>query len=145
MRTNDTADLPYKKGIARWAWWLLLGDWLVLLLLVFLGQRDHGMSGAGVFSSLLLTTFSLALPWTVAAALLGANRPTAGMGWQPWLGRALNAWLVAAPLGLVLRALLRGQAAIPVPFIMVMLGVGGLFVLAWRALVKVIRDRGSEK
>jgi hypothetical protein len=133
MQTDYTADLPNRKGITRWPWWLLLGDWLVLLLLVFVGQRDHGMTGPGVFRSLLITTFSLVLPWTVAASLLAANRYRPGMGLWPWLGRALNAWLVAAPLGLVLRALLRGQASIIVIFMLVLLGTGALFILGWRA------------
>jgi hypothetical protein len=115
--------------------WLLAGDWLVLLLFVFIGQRDHGMNVIGSVPSLLMTTLAVALPWTVAAWLLGALRSLAGAAWQAWLGRALAAWLIAAPLGLILRALLRGQASIPVPFMLVMIGLGGLFVLGWRALV----------
>jgi hypothetical protein len=114
---------------------LILGDWLVLLLFVFIGQRDHQITGPGALPSLLLTTFAIALPWTLAAAVLGAYRFDDGLTIQRWLGRVLNAWLVAAPLGLVLRALLRGQNTIAVPFMLVMLGLGGLFMLAWRAAV----------
>jgi hypothetical protein len=114
---------------------LILGDWLVLLLFVFIGQRDHQITGPGALPSLLLTTFAIALPWTLAAAVLGAYRFEDGLTIQRWLGRVLNAWLVAAPLGLVLRALLRGQNTIAVPFMLVMLGLGGLFMLAWRAAV----------
>jgi hypothetical protein len=120
---------------------LILGDWLVLLLFVFIGQRDHQITGPGALPSLLLTTFAIALPWTLAAAVLGAYRFEDGLTIQRWLGRVLNAWLVAAPLGLVLRALLRGQSAIAVPFMLVMLGLGGLFVLAWRAAVFYIERR----
>jgi hypothetical protein len=120
---------------------LIIGDWLVLLLFVFIGQRDHNMSGPGTFASLLTTTLSLAVPWTVAAFLLGAYRleesPTLGR----WLGRVLTAWLVAAPLGLLLRALLRGQGAIAVPFMLVALGLGGLFVLGWRGVYYLLRNR----
>jgi hypothetical protein len=121
---------------------LMIGDWLALLLFVFIGQRDHQITGPGALPSLLLTTFAIALPWTLAAAVLGAYRFDDGLTLQRWLGRAMNAWLVAAPLGLVLRALLRGQSAIAVPFMLVMLGLGGLFMLAWRAGVfYVIRRR----
>jgi hypothetical protein len=127
--------------------WLLAGDWLILLLFVFIGQRDHGMSIAGSVPSLLTTTLAVAIPWTAAAWLLGALRSPAGGAWQPWLGRVLAAWLIAAPLGLILRALLREQASIPVPFMLVMIGLGGLFVLGWRALVFwwIARNRVSRE
>ena len=134
MLTNRDASLPSQHQATGMPWWLLPGDWLTLLLFVFIGQRDHAMSGPGVLTSLVTTTLAVALPWTVAAYLLGALRYTNGLRWQIWFGRALNAWLVAAPLGLLLRALLRGQGTIPVPFMLVMLGLGGLFMLGWRAL-----------
>jgi hypothetical protein len=114
-------------------WLLAAGDWLVLLAFVLIGQRDHNMTGTGVLPSLITTTLSVAVPWTIAAVVLGGYRPQTAAGLWPWLGRVLTIWLIAAPLGLILRALLRGQGAIPVPFMLVMIGLGGLFMLAWRA------------
>jgi len=111
--------------------WLLAGDWLVILLFVFIGQRDHDMAVISSLPSLLTTTLAVALPWTAAAWPLGTLRlPGAAM---PWFGRVVAAWLIAAPLGLVIRALLRGQQSIAVPFMLVMLGLGLLFMLVWRA------------
>lgn len=120
---------------------LLIGDWLVLLLFVFIGQRDHSMNVVGSLPSLLTTTLALALPWTAVAWALGALRLPNGTAWRPWLGRALAAWLIAAPLGLLLRALLRGQASIPVPFMLVILGLGSVFVVGWRAVYYWLRMR----
>jgi hypothetical protein len=134
MTTNNATNAPPRAQAARPPWWLLAGDWLVLLLFVFIGQRDHAISGPGALPSLLNTAFSLAVPWTVAALVLGAYRLRPLPGWQVWLGRALNAWLVAAPLGLVLRALLRNQDAIPVIFILIAMSIGGLMIVGWRAL-----------
>ena len=134
MTTQNVTNTPSAVQAARPPWWLFVGDWLVLLLFVFIGQRDHAISGPGALPSLLNTAFSLAVPWTVAAFVLGAYRLRPLPGWQVWLGRALNAWLVAAPLGLVLRALLRNQDAIPVIFILVATGIGGLMIIGWRAL-----------
>lgn len=111
---------------------LLLGDLLVLLLFVFTGQRDHDMPIVAALPSLLTTTLALALPWTVAAGALGALR-LPGDDWRPWLGRVLAAWLIAAPLGLILRALLRGQASIILVFMLVVVGLGAVFMLVWRA------------
>lgn len=122
------------SNTGRVRWWLVIGDWLLLLLFVFIGQRDHDMVVVAALPSLFTTTLAVALPWTVAAFLLGAFRYHAGVGWAAWLGRVLTTWLVAAPIGLLLRALYRGQASIPVPFMLVLLGLGGLFMLGWRAL-----------
>lgn len=112
---------------------LLAGDWLVLLLFVFIGQRDHDMNIIGSLPSLFTTTLAVAIPWSVAAWLMGALRLPEPGNRGTWLGRVLAAWLIAAPLGLILRALMRGQESIPVPFMLVMLGLGGLFMLGWRA------------
>ena len=134
MTTQNVTNTPSAAQAARPSWWLFVGDWLVLLLFVFIGQRDHAISGPGALPSLLNTALSLAVPWTVAAFVLGAYRLRPLPGWRVWLGRALNAWLVAAPLGLLLRALLRNQDAIPVIFILVATGIGGLMIIGWRAL-----------
>ena len=120
---------------------LLIGDWLVLLLFVFIGQRDHGMSLVGSLPSLLTTALTLALPWTAMAWVTGVLRLPDGGGWRPWLGRVAVVWLAAAPLGLALRALLRGQASIILPFMLVVLGLGGAFVLGWRAAYYWLRVR----
>ena len=114
--------------------WLLAGDLITLLLFVFIGQRDHDMSVVGSLPSLFATTLAVAVPWAAAAWLMGALRDPAGQPPAAWFGRVVAAWLIAAPLGLILRALFRGQASIPVPFMLVMLGLGGLFVLGWRAV-----------
>jgi hypothetical protein len=111
---------------------LLLGDLLVLLLFVFIGQRDHAMPIVAALPSLLTTTLALAVPWAVAAWALGVLRRPSGH-WRPWIGRVLAAWLIAAPLGLVLRALLRGQASIILVFMIVLLSLGGATMVAWRA------------
>ena len=121
------------------------GDWLALLLFVFIGQRDHNMSGPGTLSSLVITTLALAVPWTITAFLLGANRLPTGASLARWLGLCLTVWLVAAPIGLLIRALLRGQATISVPFMLVVMGLGGLFILGWRALYYYLHTRRRAK
>ena len=112
--------------------WLLLGDWLALALFVFLGQVDHDLLGTYGWSRLLTSTLEVALPWTIVAALLGAYRLPPAVSKGHFLGRSLNAWFVAAPLALLLRAWIHGQATIVVIFFVVMLGLGGIFLLGWR-------------
>ena len=122
-------------------WWLLLIDWLVILLFVFIGQMDHGSAGVNGLPSLLNTTAAIGAAWTVSAYALGALRLEPTDTARNWLGRVLPAWLIAAFVGLVLRALLRGQGAIPTVFILVMTGIGGLFLIGWRLLYFALSRR----
>lgn len=127
-----------ESNVVRQTILLLAGDWLALGLFVFLGQVDHDLLG---LSRLLSQTAMLALPWTVIALLLNAYRLSQRTTLRAFLGRSLVAWLVAAPLALVLRALIQGQSTIPVAFMLVTLGLGGLILLAWRAVYCVLRSR----
>lgn len=117
---------------------LLAGDWLALALFVFLGQVDHDVVNAGRW---LMQTAVLAAPWTVVALILNAYGLPQDGALRAFLGRSLLAWLVAAPLGLVLRALLQGQSTIIVAFMLVTMGLGGLFLLAWRLIYYIIQAR----
>jgi len=50
----------------------------------------------------------------------------------------LNTWLVAAPIGILVRSYALGRAVIPTVFLVATLGFGGAFVLGWRALFAVV-------
>lgn len=122
--------------------WLLAGDALIILLFVFIGQRDHDMPIIASMGSLLTTALAVIVPWALAAGPLGALR----LPGEPrsWFGRIIAAWLIAAPLGVVIRALTRGITVIPVAFMLVMLGLGVLSMLLWRAIVYVwVRRRAA--
>ncbi len=122
-------------------WPIIIGDWLILVLFVFIGQQDHQITGPSALPSLLITSISLAIPWTIACLLLGGYWPERFASWQLWLARVLTIWLIAAPIGLVIRALLRGQGTIIVVFMLVLMSVGGLFLLGWRGLIWWWRTR----
>lgn len=124
----------------RWPLILLAGDWLALALFVFLGQVDHDVVDAGRW---LMQVAVLAAPWTVVALILDAHRLPEGGALRAFLSRSLLAWLVAAPLGLVLRAVVQGQATIVVAFMLVTMGLGGLFLLGWRTAFFFIHSRRS--
>ena len=120
---------------------LILGDWLVLALFVLIGQVDHEMVGANPLPRLLRTTAELAVPWMIVGLLLGAFRYS--NDWRGFLGRFVVAWLVAAPLALLLRAYMHNQASIIVVFMTVAIGIGGGMLLAWRLVYWLIRRRGQ--
>lgn len=114
---------------------ILLGDLIALLLFVYIGQRDHGLVDAeNPLLGLLWASWAFTLVWVIAAALLRALPDVATLSARVLLVNGLNAWLVAAPLGVLLRAYFLGRAVIPTSFLAATLAFGGLFVLGWRLL-----------
>jgi hypothetical protein len=135
----NTAATPRSAGTPAWRALLVLGDLLALFLFVLVGQMDHELLPE---ANPLWYTLTRALPfiavWLAGGWLVGAFRLPAP-GSRPSLlwtlgGRALHGWLLAAPLGLLLRALLLERATIPTLFFAATLGFGALFLLAWRLL-----------
>lgn len=112
---------------------LLAGDALALLLFAYLGQRAHGLvDEARPMVGALITAIEFALPWVAAGWLLGAYPRGETMSWSAFLGRSLNTWLVAAPLGVLMRAGVLERTAIPTSFFLAALGFGGAILLGWR-------------
>lgn len=136
---SNTVATTRAAGARGWRSLLLLGDLVALFLFVLVGQLDHDLLPG---TNPLWYTLTRALPfiavWLATGWLLGAFRLPAESGWRAlvWTlgGRALHGWLIAAPLGLLLRALLLGRATIPTLFWAATLGFGALFLLAWRLL-----------
>lgn len=129
------------KSATKSALFLILGDWLVLALFVLIGQVDHELVAANPLPRLLSTTAEIAVPWTIMGLLLGAFRYTGDL--RGFLTRFVVAWLAAAPLALLLRAWMHGQATIIVIFMTIALSVGGGMLLAWRIIYWLIRRRGQ--
>src|SRR5574341_2295988 len=117
---------------------LLVGDLIAVMAFVVVGQRDHNLvNEANPILGVLVTTVEFAAPWVVAGWLLGAFRGVGGHPGRPYasfLARSLNTWLVAAPVGILIRSFALGRAVIPTMFLVAALGFGGLFVLGWRAV-----------
>jgi hypothetical protein len=113
----------------------LVGDLLALLAFVYIGQRDHGLVDVtNPLWGVLWTALPFALVWLPVGLWLDIFPRRVPVNPRSLLIRSLNAWLVAAPLGVVLRAFLLGRAVIPTSFLVATLGFGGLFVLGWRLL-----------
>ncbi len=120
--------------LMRWTPWIVLtGDLHAVLLFVFVGQRDHNtVDTAQPLLGLLRTGFPFLLAWvTVAWVVRAIPLKPDDMRLRPLLGRAVNAWFIAAPLAVMLRGFLL-RRDIPPAFLLVTLTLGSLFVLAWR-------------
>jgi hypothetical protein len=142
---------------------LLVGDLIAVVAFVAVGQEDHGLvNEANPVLGVLLTAGEFGVPWLIAGLLLGAFRTGdhVGAGLAPaqgdhplrfatgifgkgrpyasLLARSLNTWLVAAPIGILIRSYALGRAVIPTVFLVATLGFGGMFVLGWRALFALV-------
>lgn len=115
---------------------LLLGDVVTLALFVFIGQSDHDLiDAANPLEGIVKAVLPFLIVWIAAAFAVGAYRTgAADLGWRTALGRWLIAWLIAAPLGVLVRALWLDRAVIPTAFLWAALIFGGLMLLTWRVL-----------
>ncbi|MFZ2358394.1 MAG: DUF3054 domain-containing protein [Anaerolineae bacterium] len=119
---------------------LAAGDLLALLAFVLVGQADHQtVNAANPLLGALPNVVSLAIPWLLLAVLLRAHPRSAAPATLPgFLGRSALAWVIAAPIGLAIRMMYLGRGGIPIPFLLVTLAAGGLFLLGWRLLFWLI-------
>lgn len=122
---------------------LVVGDLIALLLFVVIGQADHNtLNQSNPILGALPNLVALAVPWLIIALLLQAY-PRKPMSLAQFMGRSALAWLIAAPLGLWLRSILQDRSVIPIPFILVTLGIGGLMLLSWRLVFGLVVMRKS--
>ncbi len=142
------------KRYMRYA--LLGGDVFALLLFVAIGQRDHDLvNPENPIGGVLMTGAVFVIPWLVVAWLVGAYGSLGGANdayrlplstlAQAVILRGLNAWLIAAPLAVLLRAIVFGRAVIPTSFLIVATGLGGAFVLGWRLLFLLVAWRQKRR
>jgi len=114
---------------------LLVGDLLALVLFVYVGQRDHDLvNEAYPMLGVLITSIMFAGPWVLTGWLLGAFPSRETLSARSLLARTLNAWLVTALSGLLIRSYALGRAVVPTVFITATLVFGGLFLFGWRIL-----------
>jgi len=124
---------------------LLLGDLAAILLFVFIGQQDHATTDPdNPVLGLLKAAFPLLITWLVVALAVQAYPKADEMTLRRLLIRGLNAWLIAAPLGLMLRAFMFDRGGIPAVFMLLTLLVAGAFILLWRLLFGLVWRKKSE-
>lgn len=122
---------------------LLLGDAAVLVLFAITGRRTHeeavGLAAAG---EVLMTAAPFVLAWVVATLALGAvsHERTASMG--SMVRWTLVAWVLAAPLAMLFRALLLGRPS-PLSFYLVAGAVPLALLLGWRLAFSLLERRAG--
>jgi hypothetical protein len=129
---------------------LALGDALVFLVFSWIGRSSHREPvGAGALSAVVGTAAPFLVAWFLVAPLMGAYRAAPGTSHRAMLGRTARTWMIAGPLGLLLRAAIL-RRGIPPSFALITLLTNLTLLLVWRGLAsltvgrKAVSDPGAE-
>ncbi|MFC7080896.1 DUF3054 domain-containing protein [Halorussus caseinilyticus] len=118
---------------------LALGDLLVLVGFIVMGELRHDVNPA---ESPLVVADTLApflLGWVVAALAVGVYAPGATRTVRTAVQRVVGAWVLAAAIGLALRATALFHGDAPLSFALVVTGIGSVSFAAWRGAVAYLR------
>ena len=110
---------------------LLLGDLAIFVMFALVGRETHASSDPNLIVNALPTLMPFVLIWLLVSVPMGVYRPKVYRFVPLTIIRTLAAWIVAGPIALYVRALLLARPSIPVPFIVVTMGLNGVLLLAW--------------
>ena len=140
MKNNNAAPdnqrVPYALVI------LFCGDILANILFVLIGQHDHNVSDPYPILRLVTTAAYFALPLTLLSFFLGMYHLNQ-QSIKYYLRSTLLGWLIAAPLGVLLRSFANGSGVIQSTFLIVSILAGGFILMVWRFLFAFLNKRRS--
>ena len=110
---------------------LLSGDLAIFVMFALVGRETHASSDPNLVVNALPTLMPFVLIWILVSVPMGVYRPKVYRFVPLTIIRTLAAWIVAGPIALYVRALLLARTAIPVPFVIVTMGLNGVLLLAW--------------
>jgi len=119
---------------------LTLIDTSALVTFAAVGKASHAADGSLDFGSVLMTALPFLVSWFLAAPLLGCYGPAATSDLKQAVTTVGKGWIVAVPLGCVLRGVIKGYVP-PISFVIVTL-IATLVILsvgraAYTALAEV--------
>lgn len=144
-RTSDTishVNMPQeqqKSGAARIAL-LAIGDALVFVIFAVIGMRSHKV--VLTVPSVLLTAAPFAIGWFLVSPFVGAFRRRITSRPGKMSLRTVLAWLIAWPVGLLLRGIINHEIP-PVSFAIVTLITNTIFLQLWRVPFAWLTGRKS--
>lgn len=125
---------------------LVIGDLLTLLLFAWIGRRSHALSATDI-GAIIKTAAPFVISWFVVTPWFGLYSLEVSQNWRKWLPRLLIAWLIGAPLALILRALWLDRSipgGLNPTFALVAFGFTTLFLLIWRLAYSWWANRDTE-
>lgn len=145
-KTNDTKktgqlrEIPDMQRILT----LALGDVFVFLIFATLGRGSHGeTTGIAALPEVVVTAAPFAIGWFLVAPFVGAFRRDVVANPRTMAIRTTLAWILAWPVGLLLRWLFVRRIP-PLSFALIVLSFNLAVLLVWRwpyALNNSIRKR----
>ncbi len=143
METNSKQQVinKWKQASPTLAWYLL-ADLLALLAFVIIGKTAH--SDAIVFSDVLETTWPFWLGMLIAGWWLRTPLPAPGISMLALINTTLAGWLLAMPIGLVLRELVNGKPIL-MSFAITTFIFAASFLIAARLVVWFVMKAGPRR
>jgi hypothetical protein len=114
---------------------LIGGDVVIFMFFALTGRETHAPGDANLIVNALPTLLTFLIVWFTIAALGRVYQSGVMAKPRSALLRTLIAWLIAAPIAIVIRAILLGRTAIPWQFAAVTIGLVGTLLLVWHGAV----------
>ncbi len=110
---------------------LVLGDVVIFMIFAFTGRETHAPTDPNPIVNALPTLLPFLIVWLTIAALGRVYRSGVSSSPRSAVLHTLVAWLIAAPIAIILRAIALNRPGIPLPFVAVTLGFVGALLLVW--------------
>jgi len=110
---------------------LVVGDIVIFMFFAFTGRETHAPGDADLIVNALPTLLTFVIVWFAIAALSQVYRSGVLTNPRSALLHTLIAWIIAAPIAIVIRAILLQRTAIPAIFVAVTMGLVGSLLLLW--------------
>jgi len=120
---------------------LVIGDILIFVVFTLTGRETHAPGDTNPLVNALPTLLPFLIIWFTIAALGRVYRSGVISNPRSALLRTLIAWIVAAPIAIIIRAIILSRTAIPWQFVAVTMGLVGTLLLAWHGSYAWYRAR----
>jgi len=110
---------------------LAMGDLVIFMFFAFTGREAHAPGDANLIVNALPTLLTFLIVWFAIATVGRVYRTGMITNPRSALLRTLIAWIIAAPIAIIIRAIILNRTAIPWQFVAVTLGLVGTLLLLW--------------
>jgi hypothetical protein len=110
---------------------LIIGDVSIFLFFAFTGRETHAPGDANLIVNALPTLLTFLIVWFAIAALCRVYGSGVIIDPRSAILHTLIAWIIAAPIAIIIRAILLSRTAIPWQFVAVTVGLVGTLLLVW--------------
>ncbi len=109
----------------------ILGDIFIFVFFTLTGRETHAPGDPNPIVNALPTLLPFLIVWLAIATLGRVYRSGVIARPRSALLHTLIAWIIAAPIAIVIRAILLSRTAIPWQFVAVTMGLVGTLLLLW--------------